>query len=88
MLDSKNQKCSPPPPPFAAQAKIHTTFLLLILTEGMNVVLPNPIFLSGFGGGVNLHGRKGCTAQDSLELLHNLFQRSMRQEMLSRVTEK
>jgi hypothetical protein len=73
----------------AAQDKIHTTFLLLILTEGMNVVIPNPIFLSGFGGGGNnLQGRKGCPAHDSLELLHNLFQRSMRQETLSRVTEK
>jgi hypothetical protein len=76
-------------PSFAAQDKTHTTFLLLILTEGMNVVLPNPIFPSGFrGGGKNLRDRKGCPAHDSLELLHNLFQHSMRQETLSRVAEK
>jgi hypothetical protein len=35
---------------YCARQNTHD-FLLLILTEGMNVVLPNPIFLSGFGGG-------------------------------------
>jgi len=39
-------------------------------------------------GDKNLQGRKGCPAHDSVELLHNLFQHSMRQETLSRVTEK